>query len=43
VGRKWDVEQLDGGSGGGGPGNGIWSVKNKLIKKMYLLKIRKHH
>ena len=26
----WDVEQSEGGSGGG-VGNGIWSVKNKLI------------
>jgi hypothetical protein len=27
----WDVEQLEG--GWGGVGNGIWSVKNYLIKK----------
>jgi hypothetical protein len=29
----WDVEQSEGGWGGG-EGNGIWSVKNKLKNKI---------
>jgi hypothetical protein len=32
-GEVWDVEQLE---GGWGMGNGLWSVKNKLIIKLNL-------
>ena len=34
----WDVEQLEGGSGGAG--NGIWSVKNELKIKLNLKKLK---
>jgi hypothetical protein len=38
--EMWDVQQSE---SGGGVGNGIWSVKNKFIKKVIKTLKKRHY